>query len=191
MYILCDTCSILMLIRIAPKMFIDEQYECSTIREVYDEMFIKQKRFKDKYPWRTQYKNDIKYLNQSEYKTDKFYKNKDIINHLILNGTIRERTGRCFDPSFTDQIISAFAITHDLRVATCDKELIDFLSEQFERTTISSLGLINKWIQKGLIEWNDNFQQILREWKRDEEASQPNSEKAFFKELTGYSYEGP
>jgi len=32
MYILCDTCSVLMLIRIAPDMFCDDSYGCVTIQ---------------------------------------------------------------------------------------------------------------------------------------------------------------
>lgn len=38
MFILCDTSSILMLLRIAPEMFTDDRYECGTIREVHDEI---------------------------------------------------------------------------------------------------------------------------------------------------------
>lgn len=41
MNILCDTCTILMLIRIAPDMFIDGRYNCVTINEVRDEIFKK------------------------------------------------------------------------------------------------------------------------------------------------------
>ena len=55
MYILCDTCSVLMLIRIAPDMFCDDRYECVTIQEMIQEMFRTQK-FKMRYPWRTKYK---------------------------------------------------------------------------------------------------------------------------------------
>jgi hypothetical protein len=50
MFILCDTCSILMLIRIAPKMFTEMEYECVTVAEVVQEIKRTQK-FKDKHPW--------------------------------------------------------------------------------------------------------------------------------------------
>jgi hypothetical protein len=43
MYILCDTCSVLMLIRIAPDMFRDDRYGCVTIQEVFQELFRTQK----------------------------------------------------------------------------------------------------------------------------------------------------
>jgi len=39
MDILCDTCSILMLIRIAPNMFIDKGFECVTIPDARKELF--------------------------------------------------------------------------------------------------------------------------------------------------------
>lgn len=49
MYVLCDTCSVLMLIRIAPDMFEDSRYGCVTTQEVIRELFRTQ-RFKEKYP---------------------------------------------------------------------------------------------------------------------------------------------
>jgi len=60
MPILCDTSVILMLIRVAPDMFLDSDYECCTIRRVRDELFRTQK-FKTKYAWRGDYK-DMKSL---------------------------------------------------------------------------------------------------------------------------------
>jgi hypothetical protein len=50
MVILCDTSSILMLLRIAPDMFTDERYECKAIRDVHDEI-VQTTKFKTKYPW--------------------------------------------------------------------------------------------------------------------------------------------
>ena len=59
MYVLCDTSSIMMLIRIAPDIFIDERYRCCTINLVRGEIF-QNSRFKEKYPWRDDYKDKIK-----------------------------------------------------------------------------------------------------------------------------------
>lgn len=50
MFILCDTSSILLLLRIAPDMFRDERFQCKTILDVHDEIFRTSK-FKTKYPW--------------------------------------------------------------------------------------------------------------------------------------------
>lgn len=43
MIILCDTSSVVMLLRIAPEMFEDKRYGCVTIKEVYNELFATQK----------------------------------------------------------------------------------------------------------------------------------------------------
>ncbi|WDN87463.1 hypothetical protein BuS5_00431 [Desulfosarcina sp. BuS5] len=67
MYILCDTCSVLMLIRVAPDMFCDDRYGCVTIQEVSQELFRTQK-FKSRYPWRASYKSKIKPLGASRVK---------------------------------------------------------------------------------------------------------------------------
>jgi len=66
MEILCDTCSILMLLRIAPQMFLDDTYQCCTIAEVRNEIFQTQK-FKNKYPWREKFKDKIKPFAFSAY----------------------------------------------------------------------------------------------------------------------------
>jgi len=71
MYILCDTCSVLMLIRIAPDMFHDDRYGCVTIQEVFQELFRTQK-FKTRYPWRTRYKSKIKALGKSKVEAGDF-----------------------------------------------------------------------------------------------------------------------
>ncbi len=50
MYVLCDTSSVLMLLRIAPDIFVDERFECVTVKVVHDEI-VGTTRFKSKYPW--------------------------------------------------------------------------------------------------------------------------------------------
>ena len=65
MNILCDTCSVLMLIRIAPDMFTDERFDCVTVQEVCEEIFRTQ-RFKTKYPWRSDYKDKIRPVQSTE-----------------------------------------------------------------------------------------------------------------------------
>lgn len=87
MHILCDTCSILMLIRIVPDMFIDERFDCLTITDVKDEIFRTQK-FKTKYPWRIHLKNKIETIGITNLKTDEYKLYEDAINRLIENGTI-------------------------------------------------------------------------------------------------------
>ncbi len=65
MKILCDTCSILMVIRIAPDMLTDEKYGCFTIQKVREEI-IRQQKFENKYPWRHDVKDKIQCIPNSE-----------------------------------------------------------------------------------------------------------------------------
>ena len=71
MFILCDTCVLLMLLRIAPDMLTDERYNCVVPSLVRDELFRTQK-FKDKYPWRTRYKSQVVTLPASLAQTDEY-----------------------------------------------------------------------------------------------------------------------
>ncbi len=73
MKILCDTCSILMVMRIAPDMLTDEKYDCFTIQEVREEI-IRQQKFKDKYSWRHRFKDKIRCIPNSETLNIKFLK---------------------------------------------------------------------------------------------------------------------
>jgi hypothetical protein len=51
MFVVCDTCSLIMLLRIAPDMFADPRYRCVTIAPVFNE-YVRTQRFKHRYPWR-------------------------------------------------------------------------------------------------------------------------------------------
>ena len=109
MHILCDTCSVLMLLRIAPDMFLDERYECVIIQEIIQEIFRTQK-FKTQYPWRTRYKSKIKALGKSALETSDFSIHMQAIQNLVTTGKINERTKRFFNLSYVDQKIAAFSI---------------------------------------------------------------------------------
>ena len=95
MYILCDTCSVLMLIRIAPDMFCDDSYGCVTIRQ------------------------------------------------------------------------------------------------EFSGSSISPLGIINDWLEKGLVKWDNNLQAIIEDWDKCNEHPQPKKEIKRFEKNTGFKYTGP
>ena len=104
MYVLCDTSCIVMLIRIAPDMFIAEHYECCTINPVRDEIFRIQ-RFKTKYPWRNQFKDKIRCLPNDFLENDNVIRYSDAVKSLIDQGTINERTGLEFDLSYVDRMV--------------------------------------------------------------------------------------
>lgn len=109
MYILCDTCSVLMLIRIAPDMFINSEFECVTISDVVKEIFRTQ-RFKDRYPWRQRFKVKIKPISNSILKSNDFKLYFQVINSQISNGIVNNETKKYFDLSKVDQRIVACAL---------------------------------------------------------------------------------
>jgi len=193
MDILCDTCSVLMLIRITPNMFIDSQFECVTIPDVRNELFRTQK-FKTKYPWRIQFKSEISTLGTSVFNTKEFDIYYWTIKNLIETGKINKRTGKYFDLSNVDQKIAACILSHDFGITTGDNNLIDFIIQEFSFTReniVSPLGLINKWIKQKLINWNTNYSTILEEWNSCGEKQQPTPEIKTFENLTGCRYIGP
>lgn len=190
MYILCDTCSVLMLIRIAPDMFMDDRYECTTIQEVSRELFRTQK-FKTKYLWRMKYKSKIKAMGESIAKGDSYNLCFSTIRNLVNVGIKNKRTGRFFNLSNVDQIIAACTIAHNFQLTTVDDDLKDFLIQEFSCNTISPLNMINEWMEKGLLQWSDYLQLIIEDWDKCNE--HPQSIKAIkrFEKLSGYPYVGP
>ena len=116
MKILCDTCSILMIIRIAPDMLIDENYGYFTIQDVRKEI-IRGQKFKDKYPWRHRFKDRIRCIPNSEI-TDNDFINQylDVVNLLIENNTINNKTGKLFDLSPVDKKFIACAFSFGVKI---------------------------------------------------------------------------
>ncbi len=190
MNILCDTCSVLMLIRIAPEMFCDDRFECVTIKEVIKELFQTHK-FKARYPWRKKYKAKIKAMGTSEINKGDFQIYVEAINNIIQIGKINKRTGRYFNLSRVDQTIVACSVTHNLRLTTVDNDLEDFIKQEFSGQTITPLGIINDWLEKGLIQWDENMQMIVEGWETCNERPQPGKEIKRFEKNTGFKYLGP
>ncbi len=190
MNILCDTCSILMLIRIAPEMFHDDRYGCVTIIEVFHELFRTQK-FKNQYPWRVKYKAKIRALGASQINKGDFKLYLETVKSIMFTGKINNRTGYYFNLSHTDQVIAACSIAHNIKLATVDDDLADFLKQEFSGQTISPLGIINNWLEKKLIRWNDEMQKIIEDWERANESPQPRKEIKRFEKITGYKYVSP
>ena len=171
-------------------MFCDDRYECKTMQEVVRELFRTQK-FKTKYPWRIKYKSKIKALGSSEVKQGDFDLNLNVIKNLVYAGTKNKKTNHFFDLSYVDQIIAACTITHNYKLTTVDDNLSDFVEQEFSSITISPLGIINEWMEKGLIKWNDKFQELIEDWEKCNEHPQPRNEVKKFETLSGYKYAGP
>ncbi len=189
MYILCDTCSVLMLIRIAPNMFIDGRYECVTVPEVRKE-FVQTQKFKTKYPWRKEFTNRIKALATSELEDENFKLHFLAVKNLNAGG-INSRTEKFFDFSHVDQRIAACAVAHNYMLNSTDNDLCDFVAQEFGTKIITPLGIINDWLEKGLIEWDDKLQEIIEDWDRCNEHPQPKTDVKRFIKLTNYEYLGP
>ncbi|MFW5804052.1 MAG: hypothetical protein ACOCWG_02355 [bacterium] len=188
MYVLCDTCSILMLIRIAPEMFIDPAFECTTIFDVYKEIFQTAK-FKDKYPWRNQFKSIIKYIGQSKVNSKSVKETVALIGNLS-NNQKNQRTGKYFDLSRVDRLIAACIYEFNYEISSVDRYLIDFIKQNFDKDAIKPLALINIWLDKALITWDEEKQSYLRDWKLQNEAAQDKEDIKKFEELTGIKYCG-
>ena len=193
MTILCDTSVVLMLVRIAPDMFLDPHFECSTIRLVREEIFRTQK-FKTKYAWRTEFKSHIRCLAGEVSENEGVQRCFDAIHVLTLHGAVNEETGREFSLSHVDKMFLSCALANGYKISTGEKEMKLFAEQEFAKTFkgwISPLGIVNLWISKGLITWDDTLHYFLREWERDNEHPQPKRQKTIFKKLTGRKYPGP
>lgn len=179
-----------MLIRIAPDMFCDKRYGCKTMQEVVRELFRTQK-FKAKYPWRVRYKSKIKALGSSEVKRGDFNLYFNTVKKIVAIGTKNKKTGHYFNLSYVDQMIAACTIAHSFKLTTVDGDLADFVEQEFSGAIISPLGIINEWIEKKLVEWNDKFQDVIEDWDKCNEHPQPKKEVKRFEKLSGYKYAGP
>lgn len=192
MHILCDTSSILLLIRIAPDMFIDERYECCTIQPVRDEIFRTQK-FKSKYPWRDEYRNKIKCLSSEVLQKAEIQVFQDTISRLNELGTVNACTGKTFSLSHVDIRFLSCALAYSFSITTGDQSIKDFAAQQFSEIfsgSVSPLELINIWIEKKLIIWNEELHAFLSDWDTQHEHPQPKEQKRRFRRLTGSTYPG-
>ncbi len=190
MNILCDTCSVLMLIRIAPDMFTDGRFDCVTVQEVCEEIFRTQ-RFKTKYPWRSNYKDRIRPSNILKGIGDDFELHLDVVRQLVDAGGVSSKTGRAFGLSFVDKKIAAYVTAYELEISSTDNSLIDFLEQEFDKKNRSPLAILNGWIKEGLVQWNEDIQRIIEDWDKNGEPVQPVKDKKDFLKLTRVRYMGP
>jgi len=174
-------------------MFEDERFECITILEVYGEL-TQTTKFKTKYPWAGPMSNKLKSLPIGKTGTPEVKDYHEVIKALSEDGTIDQKTGRLFDLSKVDIRVMACALALGHSVTSGDKGMVRFLEQQFPdefKGNITPLGLINRWLKDELIEWDDEKQKQMAEWKDNEEHTQPKSEISRFNKLTGRRYPGP
>lgn len=180
MVILCDTSSILMLLRIAPEMFADPRYECKTIREVHDEI-VQTMKFKTKYHWTLAMRNRIKVtiLTEAQKRIEQQY--HETIKTLNNTGTINRKTGKLFDLSRVDMKVVSHCITLGCSVSSGDNDLKEFIRQEFEENNIAPLEIIIQWLKNGLIRWDQEKQKIIDEWRELKEHPQPVKAKKDFR----------
>ena len=181
-----------MLLRIAPDMFIDERYECVTIKDVHDEI-KRTSKFKNKYPWAKDLRSKIKTLSlrASQRKTVDLY--FSTISELINTGTINKVTGHLFDLSYPDRKIAASTLALGYKITSGDAGLVAFCGQEFSKEfkgAVSPLAVINRWIEKGIIVWDDIKQEYLADWAEKNEHPQPRNDKVVFRKLTKRKYVG-
>ncbi len=181
-----------MLLRIAPDMFINDAYECKTIREIHGEI-ARTTKFKTKYPWTQGMRAKIKPVILDQEQKNREARYFDAVWNLNRIGTENLKTGRLFDLSFVDLKVISHALTLDFRITSGDRELVQFVQQEFKdefRGAISPIEIINRWLEKSLLEWDEEKQGYLSAWAEQNEHPQPVKAKKRFKELTGYWYTG-
>jgi hypothetical protein len=186
MQILCDTCSLIMLIRIEPQMLTDSKYSCVTVRQVWEE-FTQTQKFENKYPWRGEYKRYIRCLSQSIVDTANYQialKTAKVIEEMQRN----QRTEKSYGLSRRDLEIAAIAIDQHFTLCSTDGNLIDFLDQQYEIPNVTPLQIVNDWIKEGLIEWNDSRQEVITDWIKCNEKPQLPADIRRFESLTRSKY---
>lgn len=190
MFILCDTSSILMLLRIAPDMFKDERFQCKTIREIHDEI-VQTNKFKTKYPWIKELRTGIRSIilnEEQKVKEKEFFEAIKLIND---QGTKNLHTGRFFDLSRIDMRVLSHALTLDYKITSCDGDLVQFGYQEFGedfKGNVFPLEIIIIWLESSVIQWSEEKQIIIREWIQNE-PSQPEDTKRKFKKITGNLWE--
>lgn len=171
MHVLCDTCSVIMLLRIAPEMFVDSRFECVTVNVVYQEL-RKQPRFKSKYPWLPGCLPKVRGLPQTQVETID-YRRTLAAARLVSETAVNSRTSRRFSLSRADLEVASAVITHGYDISTAEHDLEDFLAQEFDVINSHPLVLVNEWIERGLIVWGDAQQRVIEDWVVQNERRPP------------------
>lgn len=179
-----------MLIRIVPDLFTDKKFECVTLSDVKKEFFGTTK-FKIKYPWRDLFKGSIPILGNNTIDNDEIFKLSFRAIKLSLDsGVVNKTNSKFFGLSYVDQKIIACAEAFSYAILTEDKTLREYFIQELEGNCKSVLELLNDWLEKGLITWDEEKQAVTRDWVKDSESAQSAIEIKRFEKLTGLKYQG-
>lgn len=186
MTVVCDTCALLMLLRIAPAMFEDNRYGCVTIHNVWEE-FTQNARLGRDYAWRSTLRKHVRSIPRGELETAGFQRRLKAVNVAVASQK-NESTGRPFNLSWADRRIAATCLDRRWELCTAEYGLEEFMQQQFNRENVCPLRLVNNWLKLGLIVWDDSRQAVIAEWIANHERPQPQSEIKRFEKLTGREY---
>lgn len=186
MHVLCDTCSVLMLLRIAPEMFLDSRFECATLQVVYREL-RQQPSFKDKYPWLKDYLGQVRGLPHTQVATGEYPRTHSAIK-LLRESARSNQNHRRFLLSAADLEIAAVVVTHQYRISTAERDLEEFLEQEFSVANSAPLALVNDWIEGRLITWGNAEQRVLEDWLAQNERRQPLLEVQRFERIAKRKY---
>lgn len=170
-------------------MFNNPEYECITLVEVKNEI-LQTTKFKDKYDWRTSYKNKLKTVGMTKYNTKDFQLTEKTVATMLNNCVKNNASGHIFDLSSVDRKIASLAVTDQYNIATEDKSLKQFVYQEFEIEGFSALEVLNHWIRAGKLVIDERMIEFISDWKKLEEPEQPLNAIREFETLTKRKYTG-
>jgi hypothetical protein len=62
-----------------------------------------------------------------------------------------------------------YVTAYELEISSTDNSLIDFIEQEFDKKNRSPLAILNDWIKKGLTQWTDDIQRIIKDWDKNDE----------------------
>lgn len=195
MYIVADTCTILMLLRIEPNMLKDTRFECVTTQDVRNEI-LQTPKFKDSHPWRSEYRDKIQVIPEGTVRNSSNY--RIIEDAIVRNSRLAiTKDGGKYNLSKEDRSvivlsqllsnIAGFENITDIAISTTDGLLKEFAENEYEVLNIEPLDIISNWLEDKLLCWDDDKTDILRNWALNE--PQPSLKaKRRFKGLSGFDF---
>jgi hypothetical protein len=167
-------------------MFEDERYGCTTLGPVRDE-FIATQKFATKYPWRRKYEKRIIPVGNELLSEGQFSRKLEIVKATELTHR-NERTNKPYDLSRVDREVAAGVLCLQGSISTTDRNLREFLEQQFSIENITPLGLINIWLEDHLIQWDPAKQAVLQDWIVCQEPRQSREDIKVFEDLAKCRY---
>ena len=178
-----------MLLRLNSEMFSDPKYECCTTQEVFDEIF-QTRRFKEKYPWRINYRHAIKPISAGIVVNTARYKNVEMAVNISANNKSNYNLSK-EDKSVVilSQLLPDIKEgVNEVAISTTDTILKNFSEDEFDIENIEPLAVVNSWLRRGVWQFDPSSHiSIFKEWLAHEPPPS-YAAKRDFKNLTGRDF---